>query len=116
MASGIIVAQQHHILVVYRLGKLEGIAGPGFRFLLPFLYKGRKVDIREEALLWLNPHDADDYAVRALAYASLGKDESSQRDVRQAVELGFDHALLEDAIATAKNLYRIAPGGPDLSH
>ena len=48
MASGIVVVKQFERLVVLRWGQLEKVAGPGFRFLVPIIYNGRVVDLREQ--------------------------------------------------------------------
>ena len=48
MASGIVVVKQFERLVVLRWGQLERVAGPGFRFLVPIIYNGRTVDLREQ--------------------------------------------------------------------
>jgi len=47
MASGLIVVQQYQQLVVQRLGSFIGNRGPGLHFLIPVLYNGTKVDLRE---------------------------------------------------------------------
>ena len=47
MSSGLIVVQQYERMVVQRLGTYVGLAGPGLRFLLPIIYNGTKVDLRE---------------------------------------------------------------------
>jgi len=48
MASGIVVVKQFERLVVLRWGQFVGTRGPGFRFLIPIIYQGRKVDTREQ--------------------------------------------------------------------
>ena len=48
MASGIVIVKQFERLVVLRWGQLEKVAGPGFRFLIPLIYNGRTVDLREQ--------------------------------------------------------------------
>ena len=48
MASGIVIVKQFERLVVLRWGQLERVAGPGFRFLMPIIYNGRAVDLREQ--------------------------------------------------------------------
>ena len=47
MASGLIVVQQYQRLVVQRLGTFVGIRRPGLRFLIPVLYNGTRIDLRE---------------------------------------------------------------------
>ena len=88
-------------MIVFRLGKFIGIARPGFHFLIPFLYKGRKVNLQEQ-YLGLIPPDADAYANRAVAYTILGSDELAQADLLQALKLGFEGSLLEEIIQEAK--------------
>jgi regulator of protease activity HflC (stomatin/prohibitin superfamily) len=48
MASGIVVVKQYERLVILKWGRLESIAEPGFRFLIPVIYTGRLVDTREQ--------------------------------------------------------------------
>ena len=48
MASGIVVVKQYERLVVLKWGRLESVAEPGFRFLIPVIYTGRLVDTREQ--------------------------------------------------------------------
>jgi regulator of protease activity HflC (stomatin/prohibitin superfamily) len=47
MASGLIVVQQYQRMVVQRLGTFVGTRRPGLHFLIPVLYNGTKVDLRE---------------------------------------------------------------------
>ena len=47
MASGLIVVQQYQRMVVQRLGTFVGNKRPGLAFLIPVLYNGTKVDLRE---------------------------------------------------------------------
>ena len=48
MASGIVVVKQYESLVVLRWGQYVGSKPAGFRFLIPVIYNGRKVDLREQ--------------------------------------------------------------------
>ena len=47
MASGLIVVQQYQRMVVQRFGTFVGSRKPGLHVLIPFLYHGTKVDLRE---------------------------------------------------------------------
>ena len=47
MASGMVVVQQYERLIVQRLGTFVGSRRPGFHFLIPVIYNGTKVDLRE---------------------------------------------------------------------
>jgi regulator of protease activity HflC (stomatin/prohibitin superfamily) len=47
MASGPIVVQQYQRMVVQRLGTWVENRKPGFHFLIPIIYNGTKVDLRE---------------------------------------------------------------------
>ncbi len=47
MASGLIVVQQYERMVVQRLGQFVGLQRPGLRFLIPVLYNGTRIDLRE---------------------------------------------------------------------
>ena len=101
MASGIVVVKQWHIMIVFRRGEFIGIRQPGLHFLMPFWYRGRIVNLQKQDLN-LVPLDADAYANRAIAYAILGRDELAERDLLQALKLGFDQSLLEEIIQEAK--------------
>ena len=47
MAFGLILVQQYQRLVVQKFGTYIGTKPSGLRFLLPFVYHGTKVDLRE---------------------------------------------------------------------
>ena len=47
MASGLVVVQQYQRMVVQRFGTYIGSRRLGLHFLIPFLYHGTKVDLRE---------------------------------------------------------------------
>ena len=48
MATGIVVVKQYERLVILKWGRLQVVAQPGFRFLIPVMYTGRLVDTREQ--------------------------------------------------------------------
>ncbi len=48
MATGIVVVKQYERLVILKWGRLQVVAQPGFRFLIPVIYTGRLVDTREQ--------------------------------------------------------------------
>src|SRR5918999_302621 len=50
MASGIVIVKQDERMVVLKWGRLDRIASPGFRFLIPLIYNGRQVDVREQVV------------------------------------------------------------------
>ncbi len=50
MAAGMIVVQQYQRMVVQKFGTYVGTQPPGFRFLIPIMYSGTKVDLRERVL------------------------------------------------------------------
>ena len=47
MAFGITIVKQFEKMVVLRWGKLNRVSTPGFRFVVPFMEDGRKMDLRE---------------------------------------------------------------------
>ena len=47
MASGVVIVQQYQRMVVQRFGTYIGSRRPGLHILIPFLYHGTKVDLRE---------------------------------------------------------------------
>ena len=47
MAAGIVLVQQYQKLVVQKFGTYIGTEGSGLRFLIPFVFHGTKVDLRE---------------------------------------------------------------------
>ena len=48
LASAIRIVQEYERLVVFRLGRCMGVRGPGLIFLIPFIERGVKVDLREQ--------------------------------------------------------------------
>ncbi len=50
MASGVINVQQYQRMVVQRFGSFVRVDPPGFRFLIPIIYSGTKVDTRERVV------------------------------------------------------------------
>jgi regulator of protease activity HflC (stomatin/prohibitin superfamily) len=48
IASAIRIAQEYERLVVFRLGRCMGERGPGLVFLIPFIERAIKVDLREQ--------------------------------------------------------------------
>ena len=48
MASGIVIVKQYERMVVLKLGRFDKVAQPGFRFLVPIVYQGIKIDTREQ--------------------------------------------------------------------
>lgn len=48
MASGVVIVKQFERLVVLKWGRWVGNESAGFRFLIPIIYNGRKVDLREQ--------------------------------------------------------------------
>ncbi len=47
MASGVVIVQQYQRMIVQRFGTFVGTRSPGFHFLIPIMYSGTKVDLRE---------------------------------------------------------------------
>ena len=47
MSAGIVLVQQYQKLVVQKFGTYIGTQGSGLRFLIPLVYHGTKVDLRE---------------------------------------------------------------------
>ena len=48
LAAAIRVIPEYQRLVVFRLGRCVGAKGPGIVFLIPFVDRGIKVDLREQ--------------------------------------------------------------------
>ena len=48
MSTGIVIVKQYERMVVLKFGRFASVAQPGFRFLVPIVYSGRVVDIREQ--------------------------------------------------------------------
>ncbi len=49
VGNGLRIVPEYQRLVVFRLGALLGVRGPGIAFLLPFIDSAIKVDVREQA-------------------------------------------------------------------
>lgn len=48
MASGIVIVKQYERMVVLKFGRFNTVAQPGFRFLVPIIFQGLKIDTREQ--------------------------------------------------------------------
>jgi regulator of protease activity HflC (stomatin/prohibitin superfamily) len=48
LATAIRIVQEYERLIVFRLGRFAGERGPGLIFLIPFIEKGEKIDLREQ--------------------------------------------------------------------
>jgi regulator of protease activity HflC (stomatin/prohibitin superfamily) len=48
LANAVRVVAEYHRLVVFRLGRCTGAKGPGLVFIIPFIDRGVKVDLREQ--------------------------------------------------------------------
>ena len=47
MSTGIVIVQQYQRMIVQKFGTYVGTRRPGFHFLVPIMYSGIKVDLRE---------------------------------------------------------------------
>ncbi len=47
MSSVIVIVQAYQRMVVQKFGTYVGSRRPGFHFLIPIMYSGTKVDLRE---------------------------------------------------------------------
>ena len=47
MSTGVVIVQQYQRMVVQKFGTYIGTYRPGFHFLIPLIYHGTKVDLRE---------------------------------------------------------------------
>ena len=47
MSSGIVIVQQYQRMIVQKFGTFIGTKKPGFHFLIPIMFSGIKVDLRE---------------------------------------------------------------------
>ncbi len=52
LAKSLRIVREHERLVLYRLGRLYGVKGPGLLFLLPFVDRGIKVNLAEAFPGW----------------------------------------------------------------
>jgi regulator of protease activity HflC (stomatin/prohibitin superfamily) len=48
IATAVRIVQEYERLIVFRLGRFAGERGPGLIFLIPFIEKGEKIDLREQ--------------------------------------------------------------------
>src|ERR1700710_533957 len=46
VAMGLCIAQEYERAIVFRLGRFQGIRGPGLYWIIPFIEKKRTIDIR----------------------------------------------------------------------
>jgi len=47
MSSGVVIVQQYQRMIVQKFGTFIGTRKPGFHFLIPIMYSGIKIDLRE---------------------------------------------------------------------
>ena len=47
MSTGVVIVQAYQRMIVQKFGTYIGTRKPGFHFLIPFVYSGTKVDLRE---------------------------------------------------------------------
>ncbi len=47
MATGVVIVQAYQRMIVQKFGTYVGLKSPGFHFLIPIMYSGTKVDLRE---------------------------------------------------------------------
>ena len=47
MSAGLVMVQQYQRMVIQRFGTYTGTKSSGLHFLIPFVYHGTKVDLRE---------------------------------------------------------------------
>ncbi len=47
MSTGVVIVQQYQRMIVQKFGTFIGTRRPGFHFLIPLMYSGIKVDLRE---------------------------------------------------------------------
>ena len=47
MSTGVVIVQQYQRMIVQKFGTFIGTRRPGFHFLIPIMYSGIKVDLRE---------------------------------------------------------------------
>jgi regulator of protease activity HflC (stomatin/prohibitin superfamily) len=52
LARGLRVVREHERLIVFRLGRLQRLAGPGLVWLLPWVDRGVRVNIDEAVPQW----------------------------------------------------------------
>lgn len=50
LLSGLKIAQEYQRAIVFRLGRFQGIKGPGLYWLIPFIERQQKVDIRTKTV------------------------------------------------------------------
>jgi regulator of protease activity HflC (stomatin/prohibitin superfamily) len=64
------IVREHERLVIYRFGRLCGIAGPGLKLLAPFVDKGVKLNLKESFPGWqcLSPRELEEKIKEYMAY------------------------------------------------
>lgn len=54
LQRGLRIVREDHRLVVFRLGRLFRVAGPGLVFVFPFIDKAHRVDLNKSVPQWLS--------------------------------------------------------------
>ncbi|MBI3232662.1 MAG: slipin family protein, partial [Bacteroidetes bacterium] len=50
LISGFRIAQEYQRAIVFRLGRFKGIKGPGMYWIIPFIERQQRVDIRTKTV------------------------------------------------------------------
>jgi regulator of protease activity HflC (stomatin/prohibitin superfamily) len=50
LLSGLRIAQEYQRSIVFRLGRFQAVKGPGLYWLIPFIERQQKVDIRTKTV------------------------------------------------------------------
>ena len=109
MATGIVVVKQYERLVILKWGRLQVVAQPGFRFLIPIMYTGRLVDTREQVdRVPTQKYITRDNVVVDMDFVLYFKvtEEDAEKSVmnvdRKSTRLNSSHALISYAVFCLK--------------
>ncbi len=87
------ILSEHERAVIFRLGGLAGVKGPGFFLIIPVIDKMIKVD------LWLTPTDDFGYYLRGMVYAAQGRQAEAIADFEKyLLSMGQQDEVAKEAL------------------
>lgn len=107
MSAGIVIVQQQERMVVQRFGRFDRVVGPGFRFLIPFIFNGTKVGIweRTQRVPTQKYITTDNVVVDmdfVIYYQVLPDDDNPRRSVLDVQD--FEAAVVNLAVAELRSI------------
>ena len=105
MAAGIVVVKQYERLVVLHWGQLSRVQGAGFRFVVPIMETGRKVDLRERVQrVPTQKYITSDNVVVDMDFVLYYRVEAEQAEMAILNVQNFEAAVVSLAVAELRSI------------